>query len=88
MATETNSNLVLVGDFNFPQPQFDWEPHDNVVIPVYNGDLQSQQHLAFSSLLKLVNKHNLSQVVAMTDPFLSGLSEVRPCGISTVVGDE
>ena len=62
-ASDTNSNVVLLGDFNFPKPLFDWETHDHITIPIFNPDLQSQLHIAFQSLIKLVTHYNLSQVV-------------------------
>ena len=60
-ATDSNSNIILVGDFNFPD--FTWESHDGVTIPVYNPHLQSQEHLAFKKLIDVMNKFNLMQMV-------------------------
>ena len=62
-ATSSNSNILMVGDFNFPKPNFDWEEHEGVTIPRYNPDLTSQDHLAFDELMKLVNRNNMTQVV-------------------------
>jgi hypothetical protein len=63
VATNSNANVLLLGDLNFPKPNIDWEMHDGIVIPVYNQELQSQEHLAFGKLMNLVNKYNMSQVV-------------------------
>jgi hypothetical protein len=55
---------IITGIINHGlKPDFSWEYHDGAVIPVYNHDLVSQDHLAFKALIDITNKYNMSQMV-------------------------